>query len=274
MMSRYTLLLCLVALLLTACGGQTAPQAAAEPTAAEREPTTAPANRLSMIDPQIEKARAVPPVLAPVETTAEYRLIEYPLGEARVPLNPQRIVTLEASLTDAVAALGFGDRIVGTVQWQGAFHEHIASLLDPDVLAVGTESEPNLEVIALAQPDLILTWDWYPDPVPQLQQIAPTIVLPYAEYEQRIGQTYSAEQYITWLVREVAAVLGAADRVEPAMQPHRDAVAAARARLEQILGDQTVAFLDVRVDSILLSGYGFDGISALLTGIYASSPTR
>jgi len=228
--------------------------------------------RLRLIDKQITRARTAPLALAPQETTTDYRLIEHPLGEARVPLQPQRIVTLEPSLTDVVAALGFGDQIVGTVEWQGEFHAHITPFLGPDVVSVGTEAEPNLEAIALAEPDLILTWDWYSDVVPQLEQIAPTVMVPYAEYQERIGETYSDEQYITWLVREVAAVLGAEDRVEPVMQTYRDAVTDGRARLAEALGDQTVALLDVRVERILLSGYGSDGISALLYGDLRINP--
>lgn len=278
MLRQLVFLLSLIALL-AACGAPAAPVAVDAPTAAPTGAPVAPAatsaaqpaasdlpERLRLLEEQIVKARTAPLALAPVETTAEYRLVKHALGEARVPLNPQRIVTLEPSLTDAVAALGLGDRIVGTVQEGDAFHAHIVPFLGPDVAKLGSESEPNLEAIALAKPDLILTWDWYPDPVPQLQQIAPTVVLPYAEYEARIGKTYSDEQYITWLVREVAAVLGADDEVEPVMESYRASVAAGRAQLEQALGNQTVVLLDVRVEKILLSGYGFDGISALLYG--------
>lgn len=228
--------------------------------------------RLRLIEGQIAKARTAPLSLAPVATTSGHRRIAQPLGDAEVPLDPQRIVTLEPSLTDVVAALGFGDRIVGTVQEGDDFHAHVAAMLGPGAVKLGFEWEPNLEAIAFAEPDLILTWDWYPEPVPQLQQIAPTVVVPYADYEARIGETYSDEQYITWLVREVAAVLGADDRVGPVMQAYRGAVAAGRERLAQALGNDTVALLDVRPDRILLSGYGYDGISALLYGDLGINP--
>jgi iron complex transport system substrate-binding protein len=232
----------------------------ATPAAAAREA------RLARIDAAIARAQTVAPVLTPVETTDAYRLVRHPLGEARVPLDPARIVTLEPSLTDAVAALGFADRIVGTVQDGDGFHAHVAPLLPPGTARLGFEWEPNLEAVARADPDLILTWDWYPEPVPELARIAPTVVLPYAAYDELVGPTLSDEQYLTWLVREVAAVLGAEERVEPVLQTYRDAVAAGRERLGAAVGDRTVALLDVREDRILLSGYGFDGVSALLYG--------
>ncbi|NJM08994.1 ABC transporter substrate-binding protein, partial [Candidatus Gracilibacteria bacterium] len=209
------------------------------------------------------------PVLTPADVTDTYRLIEQPeFGAAQVPLTPTRIVTLDPSLTDAVIALGYGDAIVGTiVDYNGnVFHEHIADLLPPDVAKLGQEGAPNLERIVALKPDLILTWDWYPDNIGELQQIAPTVVMPYTTYEQQVGNTYSNEQYVTWLVREVAVVLGVAERVDAALQPFRDAVALARPLLANSLGEQSVGFVDIRQETILLSGYGSDGISALLYG--------
>jgi iron complex transport system substrate-binding protein len=223
-------------------------------------------NPEALIAEGIEKARTTALALEPVEQTGEYRLVRHALGEAKVPLSPQRIVTLEPSLSDALIALGFN--VVATVTWppDNGPHAYLRSYLPEDVLEVGTEDQPNLEAVAAADPDLILTWNWYPDPVDELSQIAPTIAVPYSEYEKRVGVTYSNEQYLTWLVRELAAVLGAEDKVEAALQPFRDKVAEARAILEKRLEGKTVAFLDLRVDNILISGYGFDGISALIYG--------
>lgn len=223
-------------------------------------------DRETLIAEGIEKAQTTALALEPIEETDSYRLIRHALGEAKVPLRPQRIVTLEPSLSDALIALGFN--VVATVTWppDNGPHAYLRSYLPEDVLEVGTEDQPNLEAVAAADPDLILTWDWYPDPVDELSQIAPTIAVPYSEYEKRVGITYSDEQYLTWLVRELAALLGAEDKVEAALQPFRDKVAEARKILETRLEGKTVAFLDVRVDNILISGYGFDGISALIYG--------
>jgi iron complex transport system substrate-binding protein len=277
MFQRLTILFVLLTLL-AACGGAPAapaptdvPIAAPTDAPAVPAPTSAPAapDRTTLIAEGIAKARAFTPILTPAEVTDSDRLIVQPaFGDARVPLQPQRIVTLDPSLTDAVIALGYGNAIVGTiVDYNGeVFHEHIAELLPPDAAKLGLEGSPNLERIVALNPDLILTWDWYPDNIPELQQIAPTAVMPYNTYEQQVGDTYSNEQYVTWLVREVAAVLGVEERVDAALQPFRDAVAQARPRLSATLGEQTVGFVDIRQEKILISGYGSDGISALLYG--------
>jgi iron complex transport system substrate-binding protein len=235
----------------------------------QADANAAAAPRDALIAEGIAKARAFTPALTPTEVTSEHRLIEQgAFGEAKVPLAPKRIVTLDPSLTDTVIALGYGDAIAGTiVDYNGdVFHEHVAPLLKPDTAKLGQEGSPNLERVVAARPDLILTWDWYPDNIAQLQQIAPTVVMPYTTYEHQIGQTYSNEQYVTWLVREAAAVLGVENRVDTALQPFREKKAAGRAALADALGDQTVGFVDIRKEKILLSGYGSDGISALLYG--------
>jgi iron complex transport system substrate-binding protein len=243
--------------------------AAAALPAAEARTAAAATSRDALIAEGIAKAQAFTPALTPAEVTSEHRLIKQgAFGDAKVPLAPKRIVTLDPSLTDTVIALGYSDAIVGTiVDYNGdVFHEHVAGLLKPGTAKLGQEGSPNLERVVAAKPDLILTWDWYPDNIAQLQQIAPTVVMPYSTYEQGIGQTYSNEQYVTWLVREVAAVLGLDERVDAALQPFRGKKAAGRVALAAALGDQKVGFVDIRKEKILLSGYGSDGISALLYG--------
>lgn len=237
------------------------------------EPATA-SDRSQLIARQLDRARTVELALTPTGEDGEARTVMSAGSPLEIPTAPVRIVTLEPSLTDAVAALGFGDRIVGTVEdpSSGGFHEHIADVLGPDVVNVGAEGSSNLEQVALARPDLILTWDWYSDQVPALSQIAPTVVVPYDHYDAQVGETLTNEQYVTWVVREVAAVLGAEDRVEPVMTDFRAAVEEGRAALDTALGEQTVALLDVRVDQILLSGYGYDGISALFYGDLGLAP--
>jgi iron complex transport system substrate-binding protein len=271
--------------LVSACGSSddtsspTDATGAVDSTIADAAPTTAgsaaPASdRTEQIDEQLARAQEVALALTPIDADGATRTVMSSGEELTVPADPQRIVTMEPSLTDAVAALGFADRIVGTVQdpSTGGFHEHVADQLGPDVVNVGAEGDSNLEQVAVADPDLIITWDWYADQVPELAQIAPTVVVPYDHYDAEVGETLSNEQYNTWLVREVAALLGVDDRVEGVMADFRQAVDDGRAALDAAVGDEPVALLDVRVDQVLLSGYGFDGISALFYGDLGLTP--
>lgn len=81
-----------------------------------------------------------------------------------------------------------------------------------------------------------------------------------------MGETLTDEHYVTWGVRWVAMTLGVDDRAAEVMDDFRSAVDDARGEIAAIVEDAPVGLVDVRADSILLSGYGSDGLSALLHG--------
>ncbi|MFV0306987.1 MAG: hypothetical protein ACK5OX_04515, partial [Desertimonas sp.] len=87
--------------------------------------------------------------------------VEHALGETVVPAAPRRVVALDRSLIDSALALGLP--LVGYTTYQDpdgtlpayfgeAITEHAA-----DAVWVGDLLSPNLEAIALLEPDLILT---------------------------------------------------------------------------------------------------------------------
>lgn len=253
-----------LALVLAACGddSSTGADQASDTTASDSVATATDAeDRSAEVERLRTLARSIELTAAPVTVEGDVRTV----AGVAVPVDPQRIVTLEPSLTDAAAALGFGQQIVATVEQPGGgIHDHVADLVADDVALLGSEGEPNLEAVALARPDLIVTWDYYDNSA--LAEIAPVVALPYADYEKRIGETLTDEQYVTWVVRWVALTLGADEEVEAVMADFQQAVADARAAIDDIVGDASVGLIDVRADSILLSGYGSDGVSALLYG--------
>jgi len=67
-----------------------------------------------------------------------------------VPAAPQRLVTMAASLTEMVFALGFGDRLVGVEQ----FSDYPPAARE--IPKVGSYTLPDLEGIVALQPDLCL----------------------------------------------------------------------------------------------------------------------
>jgi iron complex transport system substrate-binding protein len=124
-----------------------------------------------------------PAALQVLEETGEYRLVKHGLGEAQVPLQPQRIVTLQdQNMLLPLLELGMGNVVgsVGSTQENG--QQIFRRTLDYDtsqVQFVGEYGAPNLEAIAALQPDLILgdqfeitaeNYDLY-------RQIAPTVVI-------------------------------------------------------------------------------------------------
>lgn len=105
----------------------------------------------------------------------EVRIIEHAMGKTPVPEKPSRVVVLSNEGTEALLALGVTP--VGAVKsWLGdPWYEHIADQM-ADVTVIGDEMQPNLELIAQLNPDLILGVKVRQEKVyQQLSEIAPTV---------------------------------------------------------------------------------------------------
>jgi len=103
------------------------------------------------------------------------RKIVHAMGETEVPDNPQRVVVLTNEGTEALLALGV--KPVGAVKsWTGdPWYKHIEDQME-GVTVVGDESQPNIELIASLQPDLIIGNKLRQEKVyDQLNAIAPTV---------------------------------------------------------------------------------------------------
>lgn len=147
---RHTRLLAAIGaagLLLTACGGA------------------------DIADPDASEARA------PAERAEEgdSRTVTHAMGETEVPADPQRVVVLDSPHLDAALSLGITP--VGAVQSSvdEGLPEYLGDRTD-GIEIVGTITEPDLEKIAAADPDLILSAKVrHEDVYSQLSEIAPTV---------------------------------------------------------------------------------------------------
>ena len=76
---------------------------------------------------------------------------------AEVPADPQRIVVLSGDQLDALCALGLQSRIVGAALPDGSSGQpsYLGTVVH-ELPGVGTRSNPDLEAIKAAKPDLIL----------------------------------------------------------------------------------------------------------------------
>lgn len=104
-----------------------------------------------------------------------FRLIAHDLGETCVPETVERVVTLENSMTEAVVTLGVQPVGVADI----ALYNSVVNLpipLSEEAIDVGRRAEPNLEVIASLDPDLIIAASWrVTENYDELSAIAPTI---------------------------------------------------------------------------------------------------
>ncbi|MGF1588545.1 MAG: ABC transporter substrate-binding protein [Pleurocapsa sp.] len=137
-------------------------------------------------------------------STAEYRIVKDAIAQIKVPLNPQRIVTLHGTALESILALNVkpvGTTLNGDRDQQPDF----LSKQLANVETLGSFGEPNLEKILLLKPDLILDLDTA-NIYSQLSQIAPTIVSEFNPsnswqpslkiYAEALGKPEAAEKII------------------------------------------------------------------------------
>lgn len=88
-----------------------------------------------------------------------------------VPDDPQRIISLAPSITEAIFALGAGDRLVGRTSYCN-YPQEVSTIAE-----VGSYSSPELEIIASLDPDLIIATEWNAESVAQLENQGYAIVI-------------------------------------------------------------------------------------------------
>ena len=109
------------------------------------------------------------------------REVRHAAGTTTVHADPQRIVVLSGDALDALCALGLQSRIVaaalpdGTPDHPGAQPSYLGAVVH-DVPSAGSRSEPDIQAIKGANPDLILgSQALTPEAYPELTAIAPTV---------------------------------------------------------------------------------------------------
>ncbi|RUT04332.1 iron siderophore-binding protein [Dulcicalothrix desertica PCC 7102] len=122
----------------------------------------------------------------------ECRTIKHQLGEACIPIDPQRIIVVDQMILEGVLALGI--KPIGAAE-----PERISStgrhLLDKnkDTISIGKESQLNIEKMLQLHPDIILGLEIATDNYNLFSQIAPTVSLEYVQTAwkdtfQRLGE--------------------------------------------------------------------------------------
>ena len=104
--------------------------------------------------------------------------IQHELGSTRIDTPPQRIVVLEFSFIDALAAVGIAPVGIADDKKRDRVIPAYTNIIGDEWVSVGTRKTPSLEIIASLQPDLIIAdKKRHAAAYDSLSQIAPTIVL-------------------------------------------------------------------------------------------------
>ncbi|AEI44634.1 periplasmic binding protein [Paenibacillus mucilaginosus KNP414] len=110
------------------------------------------------------------------------------MGTVELAQKPERIVTMEFSFTDALVTLGLKPVGAADDSNPALFMDAVKSQIG-DYKSVGSRYEPNIELISSLQPDLIIVdLNKHKNAIPQLKAIAPLLVLDdfQADYAQML----------------------------------------------------------------------------------------
>jgi iron complex transport system substrate-binding protein len=169
--------------------------------------------------------------------TPDYRLIRHSLGQTKVPIAPQRIVSLGGAFTESLLAMNItpvaveGSWAAGEA---GKPFAHIAKRL-ADAEVVSGNGTINLEAIAKVKPDLILVAGsensiWYR----YLCEIAPTVAIVVN------GMPPNRERDA---LLNVGDILGRKKKAEQVLEKYDAKIAAARTVLADAIGHKPVLYL-------------------------------
>ena len=111
------------------------------------------------------------------------RVVQHARGETCIPLNPQRIVTLD--FNSLAVALALDVKPIATwitTEIEDDFPYFQNKTNDIEILR-NSSGQPNLEKLLSLKPDLILviSHSWFEPIYDNLSQIAPTVILPWQE---------------------------------------------------------------------------------------------
>ncbi|MFB9277015.1 ABC transporter substrate-binding protein [Cohnella cellulosilytica] len=161
------------------------------------------------------------------------RTVRHSLGEIAIPANPQRIVVLNYMPIDHLLSLGIQPVAVATMDGLN-YPPYLKDRLQ-GAEPLGDGSEPNLEAILAAQPDLIIAHaGWHAEVYDSLSKIAPTVL-----------QDFPSDK-IEWF-KETAALFGKEAEAEEIVQAFKKKAEEAKNKLAEAgVNTQTVAIMRVR----------------------------
>jgi iron complex transport system substrate-binding protein len=183
----------------------------------------------------------------PLDVVAEdatTRTIRHVQGVSVIPRHPQRVAVL--GWNDEVAALGVVP-VAASGDGRRGFVAHLQPYLQGTRLIDASGGGPDLEALAAAKPDLIITsWSWQTSN-DAITRIAPTIVLQPAHWEWHER------------VRDLGLVLDRQREADERLAALDAKIAEARTAIAARIGTQSVALLRVWAREYRLYGHGFSG---------------
>lgn len=154
-------------------------------------------------------------------SSATTRVVQDEQGHFEIATTPQRVVVLEFSFVDALAAVGVSPIGVADDNDASRVIPAVRDLVEP-WQSVGMRSQPSLEAIAVLKPDLIIAdAERHRTIYQDLRRIAPTLLL------KSRGETY---QENLQSAHEMGIALNKQAEMERRLQLHRQTMAELKQR--------------------------------------------
>ncbi|USS41502.1 ABC transporter substrate-binding protein [Thermococcus aggregans] len=129
-----------------------------------------------------------PTTLSETQPHSRYplKVVDFAGREVTIEKEPQRIISLAPSITETLYFIGALDKVVGITKWDNY----------PDNVQEGRtivgDMEPNIEIIASLNPDLIIGLKYHLKYIDQLEKIAPVLIVE----PQSIEEIYEAVELL------------------------------------------------------------------------------
>lgn len=134
--------------------------------------------------------------------------VKHAQGTTAVPADPQKVFVFDLGVMDSLNALGIQPDGVP----DAPYPEELQAVVDGAEVRIGSLTEPDLDVIAEEEPDLVIISESTAEAYPELSEIAPTIDLsvdpaePMQSFSQNataLGEVFDREAQVEAALSEI-----------------------------------------------------------------------
>jgi len=164
------------------------------------------------------------------------RMIQHAMDDACIPNRPERLITLNpAALGNAIA---LGIQPIGSIfEHNNRFPTYLGDKTN-GIEPIGDWSQPNIERIALIEPDIIIGWQHNNESIyPQLSAIAPTVLY---DWHGGNAKQDNWKQHFNFM----AEVLNRKEVGEQVWQHYNQRIEQLKAALGDRYKDKTISFVN------------------------------
>lgn len=200
-----------------------------------------------------------------VALPAQAAEITHDLGVTDVPDHPQRIVVLEYSFVDTLAAVGVAPIGIADDDKRDSVVPAYTKVIGDEWTSVGTRKSPSLEVIASLKPDLIIADTSRHEAIyGALSEIAPTIA-----FDSLTG-TYEVAMEAA---KTIAHAVGKDAEMDARMAEHTAKMDAFKAEIGDVSGWSAQFLIDNGEGIFLHSPVSYNGSLLAWFGFKSNMPT-